>query len=118
MIIVYDEKEKKVRKAGLKDLVEAIYALTELVPIGKVTTYGSIARVLGVHPRLVGRALSQNKKLVIIPCHRVVRSDLTLDGYNKGLGFKKKLLEIEGVGFDNDKVSKKSVVKIETMIGL
>lgn len=69
------------------------------IPRGKVSTYGLIAARLGVPPasRAVGRALATNPFPVIIPCHRAIRSDRTLGGYQGGLAMKRRLLEREGV---------------------
>ncbi|HUV77781.1 MAG TPA: MGMT family protein [Desulfobacterales bacterium] len=48
----------------------------------------------------VGTALAKNPFPIIIPCHRAVRSDGTLGGYQGGLEMKRALLEMEGVCFD------------------
>uniref|UniRef100_A0A7C2ZV43 MGMT family protein n=1 Tax=Ignisphaera aggregans TaxID=334771 RepID=A0A7C2ZV43_9CREN len=67
--------------------------------MGFATTYGDIAKVLGVSPRLVGKVLSENPSPIAIPCHRVVSSKgiggYTIEG-KKSLEFKKKLLRFEG----------------------
>jgi len=47
----------------------------------------------------VGRALATNPFPLVIPCHRAVRSDGSLGGYQGGIGMKRKLLEMEGVQF-------------------
>ena len=64
---------------------------------GSTKTYGDIAKILNTSPRYVGNVCGQNNHLLIIPCHRVVRSDGSLGGFS-GLGgvkLKKKLLELE-----------------------
>jgi len=107
----------KVRRWMLKDIAEAVYMLLNLIPIGKVTSYGSIARVLKISPRLVGLALKMNKDPIIIPCHRVVRSDGSLGGYTPhGIGFKLKLLKVEGVKFIDSKVCKDSMLDTRELI--
>lgn len=65
---------------------DAIYAVVSSIPKGKVLTYGSVARLTNVkNPRVVGFALHANKDPWRIPCHRVVRSDGTLEsGYAFG----------------------------------
>ena len=68
------------RRPGFRDLAEAVWALVSLVPPGLVTTYGSLARLLRTSPRLVGRALAANPDPIVVPCHRVVRSDGSLGG--------------------------------------
>ena len=95
-IPLWDIRDNCVRKPDIKDLSEATYALIQLLSIGEVTSYGDLAGLLDVSPRLIGRILGMNKKLVIIPCHRVVMKNLKLGGYSIGLEFKKKLLRLEG----------------------
>ena len=76
--------------------------LTEaLVPRGRVTTYGAIARHLGFPgaARAVGRALATNPFPLVIPCHRCVRENGNLGGYRGGLEMKRALLKMEGVSF-------------------
>jgi methylated-DNA-[protein]-cysteine S-methyltransferase len=75
------------------------------IPRGKVSTYGRIAVHLG-NPngvRAVGNALANNPFPIVIPCHRVIRSDGSLGGYQGGLKMKRALLlEMEGVVFDDN----------------
>ena len=77
---------------------EAVYTATQSIPKGKVSTYGNIARVTGkrVHPRTVGAILGNNHD-ARVPCHRVVASDGSIGGYNKGISEKIKILKKEGV---------------------
>ncbi len=77
------------------------------IPRGWVSTYGLIAAHLGKPGagRAVGRALATNPFPIVIPCHRAVRSDLTLGGYQAGLAMKRALLEMEGVPFQGDRVN-------------
>ncbi|MCK4472755.1 MAG: methylated-DNA--[protein]-cysteine S-methyltransferase, partial [Anaerolineae bacterium] len=69
------------------------------IPRGWVSTYGRIARSLGVPggARAVGGALARNPFPIIIPCHRAIRSDGQLGGFQGGLRMKQSLLELEGV---------------------
>jgi methylated-DNA-[protein]-cysteine S-methyltransferase len=71
------------------------------VPRGWVSTYGRIARRLGVPhaARAVGTALARNPFPIIIPCHRTIRSNGELGGFRGGLEMKRALLELEGVQF-------------------
>lgn len=89
------------RKALYEDLKELIYTLVQLIPIGHVVTYGDIAKILGINPRLVGIILSKNSQPIVVPCHRVVSSK-GLGGYTllgkKALNLKSKLLQIESRG--------------------
>lgn len=74
------------------------------IPRGFVSTYGKIAHYLG-HPnsaRAVGRALATNPFPIVIPCHRAVKTNGNLGGYQGGLKMKKTLLEMEGIRFIAD----------------
>ena len=50
--------------------------------------------------RAVGQALARNPFAVIVPCHRAIRTDGHLGGYQGGLDMKRSLLEAEGVSFN------------------
>ncbi len=98
---------------------EAVYALVSLVPPGKVTTYSDIAELLGLNPRIVASILASNERLIVVPCHRVVGKDGKLKGYALGgPRFKRRLLEIEGVKFDGDRVSKECMIDLRVLLGL
>ena len=92
---------------GIPDLWKATYDLVAQVPLGKVTTYGEVARALGdvVASRFVGLAMSMNDDIVRVPCRRVVRSDGRVGGYTGGGEDKKiRLLLEEGVRVEGGKV--------------
>lgn len=76
-------------------VLEAEYA----IPRGWVSTYGLIARHLGVPQggRAVGGALARNPFPIVIPCHRAIRADHTLGGYQGGTAMKRALLQAEGL---------------------
>lgn len=69
------------------------------IPRGCVSTYGRIAAHLGTPggARAVGNALAGNPFAVLIPCHRAIRSDMRLGGYQGGASMKRALLEMEGL---------------------
>ncbi len=68
------------------------------VPYGKVTTYKNLAESLGTKAyRAIGTVLNKNPLPIVIPCHRVIKSDLSLGGYRGGIRMKKEMLEKEGV---------------------
>lgn len=71
------------------------------IPRGRVSTYGRIAARLGCPggARAVGRALALNPFPIVIPCHRAVRTDGDLGGYQGGPAMKRALLEMEGIAF-------------------
>lgn len=67
------------------------------IPVGEVTSYGKIAAALQKPKacRAVGTAVGDNPVSVLIPCHRVLRTDGALGGYHWGLDNKIELLEYE-----------------------
>ena len=67
------------------------------IKLGKTISYGKIAKKFNLSPRHVGKICSQNKIVLAIPCHRVVRSDGSLGGFSSvgGISLKQKLLEFE-----------------------
>jgi methylated-DNA-[protein]-cysteine S-methyltransferase len=73
-----------------------------LIPRGMVSTYKGLAGRTGIPggARAVGMALASNPFPLVIPCHRVIRTDGSLGGFGGGLEMKKKLLGIEGVVFN------------------
>ncbi|MGN1372786.1 MAG: MGMT family protein [Candidatus Coproplasma sp.] len=84
----------------------AVYEAVRQIPLGKVATYGDIARAVGAPrcARQVGWALHNNPRPVEIPCHRVVFADGML---SKGFAFggeqvQRQLLESEGVEISDD----------------
>jgi len=87
---------------------EKVYKLTQVIPKGKVATYGQLARLAGKSKaaRAVGSFMKTNPDAPRTPCHRVVAKDGSLTGYSmgKGISTKKHMLENEGVAFIGDKV--------------
>jgi AraC family transcriptional regulator of adaptative response/methylated-DNA-[protein]-cysteine methyltransferase len=76
---------------------QRVWALLRKIPSGRTRSYGEIAAALG-NPRAtraVARACAGNRVAVVIPCHRVVRSDGALGGYRWGLERKQRLLDRE-----------------------
>lgn len=69
------------------------------IPRGRISTYFRIARHIGCErgARAVGTALANNPFPILIPCHRAVRADGGLGGYQGGLEMKRRLLELEGL---------------------
>ena len=76
-----------------------VYGTVLDIPRGSTRTYKWVARKID-RPnafRAVGNALNKNPYAVIVPCHRVIKSDGSIGGYFKGVSRKKKLLRMEGV---------------------
>jgi len=73
------------------------------IPRGWVSTYKRIAHHLGIPngARVVGNALARNPFPIIIPCHRAVKTNGSLGGYQGGVKLKRVLLEMEGVKFSD-----------------
>jgi methylated-DNA-[protein]-cysteine S-methyltransferase len=88
------------------NLSEKVYALVAKIPKGKVTTYGEVARAVGrpKASRAIGQILNINPNPIVIPCHRVVRSNGDLGGYAYGSKRKSKLLAREGVKVSKGKI--------------
>lgn len=78
---------------------KAVYRAILDIPPGEVCTYKAVAEAIGAPKayRAVGNALHRNPYAVIVPCHRVIRSDGSPGGYAKGREAKKRLLRKEGV---------------------
>ena len=76
---------------------QAVWAELMKIPAGETRTYTQIAAAVGspAAVRAAGSANGANVVAVLIPCHRVIRSDGTMGGYAYGLDRKEKLLELE-----------------------
>lgn len=85
---------------------EKCYEVLKGVPRGKVTTYGELARAVGVPgaARAVGNAMNKNPYAPEVPCHRVVGSNGKMVGFADGIDKKIKLLLAEGVEVKNRRV--------------
>lgn len=77
---------------------EAVWKELRKIPLGETRSYADIAAAVGQPQavRAVGTANGSNPVAVLVPCHRVIRSDGTLGGYAGGLDRKRKLLAAEG----------------------
>ncbi|MCK4343109.1 MAG: methylated-DNA--[protein]-cysteine S-methyltransferase [Phycisphaerae bacterium] len=77
----------------------AIWKACRQVRYGKTVSYGELARRAGKPgaARAVGTAMSRNPLPIVVPCHRVLKSDGTLGGYSGpgGVELKRRLLEME-----------------------
>jgi len=76
---------------------EAVWRELRRIPLGETRSYADIAKAVGQPGavRAVGTANGSNPVAVLVPCHRVIRSDGSLGGYAGGLDRKRKLLEAE-----------------------
>lgn len=106
-------KDYKVDKASLSaSFCQEVYQVVREIPVGKVSTYGGIAALLGMPQcsRMVGRALKQIPDDLSVPCHRVVNaSGRLVPGWTE----QKQLLLEEGISFkQNGCVDLKSIFGI------
>jgi methylated-DNA-[protein]-cysteine S-methyltransferase len=74
-----------------------VYRVVSGIPLGEVRSYRWVAIKAGTPgaSRAVGQVLKNNPYPILIPCHRVVKSDLTPGGYLFGTKKKKALLDLE-----------------------
>ena len=85
-----------------------VYDQMRKIPFGEVRTYEWLAKKIG-HPRAlraVGGANGKNRWPVVIPCHRIVGRDGRLTGFSApgGLALKARLLKLEGVAVEKNRV--------------
>ena len=96
----FSKKDKSIKfKYLLKGsaIQKKVWRELNKIKFGNTKTYGEIAKKYNLSPRHVGKICGQNKIVLAIPCHRVIRSDGTVGGFS-GLGgaiLKKKLLAFE-----------------------
>ena len=85
----YDIRGNKTQRKVWKEL--------RRIECGQTKTYGEIAKKFKLSPRHIGKICSQNKIVLAIPCHRVIRSDSSLGGFSSsgGTTLKKKILDFE-----------------------
>ena len=78
-------------------LQKRIWRELQRIPYGKTKSYGQIARKFNTSPRYIGNVCGLNQHLLVVPCHRVVRSDNTLGGFSSlgGIKLKKRLIDLE-----------------------
>ena len=95
--------DKKIKKFTFKS--KAVGTETQLkvwneikkIGYGKTVSYNLISKKTKIHRRHVGRICGQNRLLLFIPCHRVIRCDGLLGGFSAkgGLNLKNKILKFE-----------------------
>ena len=100
MINYFSKKTKKINSNILMEgsnLQIKIWKELKKIPYGKTKSYGEIAKIVKTSPRYVGNVCGQNKHILIVPCHRVIRTDGSLGGFSSrgGLSLKKRLLSME-----------------------
>ena len=83
-----------------------VYKKLLQVPEGKITTYGDLARAVGVTngQRAIGSIMKKNPFPVLVPCHRVVQSNGEIGDYVYGKKIKSNMLSREGIKISNGKI--------------
>ncbi len=75
---------------------QRVWRMVQTIPYGQTRSYSWVANQLGCRAyRAVGQALGKNPVPIVVPCHRVIRSDGSLGGFTGGLDIKKHLLYLE-----------------------
>jgi len=89
-----------------ENVFEEVYDVVRLIPAGRVTNYGAIAKYLGTNSsRMIGWAMNACHDIVDVPAHRVVNRLGVLTGkHHFGGNRMQELLENEGIKVINDKV--------------
>jgi len=91
-----------------KDFFESVYDVVRLIPAGRVTTYGAIAKALGASSsaRVVGWAMNAAHRIPDIPAHRVVNRNGLLTGkiHFESPTAMQERLEAEGIVVKNDAI--------------
>ncbi len=104
---MYDGQEASVDFDLAMDYVSEytrkVMKVTCAIPLGYVASYGAVAKVAGGSARAVGRVMATHPFPPILPCHRVVAYDFSLNGYGGGLPSKAAFLRRESRGFDSEK---------------
>jgi len=83
-----------------------VYKKLLQVPKGQITTYGELAKAVGLKngQRAIGRIMNKNPYPAIVPCHRVVNSNGKIGGYVYGVDVKTNMLRKEGIEIQNGKI--------------
>ncbi|MDI6655515.1 MAG: MGMT family protein [Candidatus Hydrothermarchaeota archaeon] len=99
-------KKEIIIDTGFSTFEKEVFEKVKQIPEGRVAAYKEIARDAGREnaARAVGSALAKNPLPIVVPCHRVIKSDLSLGNFSRGKKMKKSLLRSEGVEFKGDKV--------------
>ena len=88
------------------NLEQHVYKKLMNVPKGNVTTYGDLAKAVGLKngQRIIGKIMNKNPYPVLVPCHRVVMSTGKIGGYAYGEHVKIKMLSDEGMEIINGSI--------------
>src|SRR4030043_2177341 len=87
----------------ISEYTKKVMQVTCAIPLGYVASYGAVAKVAGGSARACGRVMATHPFPPILPCHRVVAYDFSLNGYGGGLASKAAFLRRESRGFGSEK---------------
>ncbi|HEU05139.1 MAG TPA: MGMT family protein [Nitrosopumilus sp.] len=85
------------------NIEQMVYKKLLQVPKGQITTYGELAKAVGLKngQRAIGRIMNKNPYPAIVPCHRVVNSNGKIGGFAYGIDVKTNMLTKEGIEIQN-----------------
>ena len=88
------------------NLTEYTYYLVRQIPVGRVSTYGAVAKALGNkgYARAVGRYMNKNPDADTMPCFKIVKSDGSLGGFGLGVQDKIRRLKQDGIEVKNGQI--------------
>lgn len=98
--------------AKSSNFTEKVYAAVKKIKKGNIATYKEIAKSIG-NPnayRAVGNALNKNTSSAV-PCHRIIKEDMSIGGFNKGNANKIRLLKSEGAIIKDGKAERRKTLK-------
>ncbi len=83
--------------ASFSPFCQQVYLMVQKIPYGETRSYKWVAGQIGNQKavRAVGQALKNNPLLIVVPCHRVIKSDGSLGGWSGVEGLKEELLNLE-----------------------
>ena len=103
------------------DFFDRVYQVVRLIPKGRATSYGAIAKYLGTKSgsRMVGWAMNASHHLEDVPAHRVVNRNGLLSGKHHfdGTNLMQQLLESEGIKVENNQILDFELVFWEPKVG-
>lgn len=102
------KKIKQQEKKKPSEFAERVYAKLKLVPLGKVTTYKSLAEAVRCKGfQAIGQVMNKNPYAPVVPCHRVIQSNGLLGGFAHGLEKKIEMLKSEGIEIVDNRIDLK-----------
>jgi len=90
----------EIDREKISDFQFKVYRKVREIPYGEVRTYKWVAEEIGVNsPRAIGQALKRNPFLIVVPCHRIIKSNGEIGGFTSigGINLKRYLLSLEGI---------------------